>query len=417
MTIRYQFNFENSGQGLFYNGEIDQFNIIYDCGSENKRFLNKCINDYKETWHLKRKKQIDLLILSHFHKDHVNGLDKLLENAKLDTVVFPYMDPVEKLYLLNNRNFINSNNKQLLINPIDYFIQKGVRQIILIKKTELKLEIPKSESKNESDLNIENINTNDIESNIHFNNSERDIILENTIIAGNRKLRDKIIVLEGTSYIHLSNIWKFLFFNLKRDDNQLKNFKQAILKIQNDLKINFDNPYELQECLKNEELRKKIAECYKEFKGNYNSTSLCCYHGPNTIRFNIGYISMKSMQTYGSKCFKTVFGTDFFSPINTLLTGDISLKNENWEPFVEHYKKHLNDIRITLIPHHGSIHNWNNQILEVTPKCKYWITSSGFSNRYRHPNIDVLLNLIEANKDVLNCNELSKVRIEGELHF
>ncbi|PHG02092.1 hypothetical protein [Bacillus toyonensis] len=126
---------------------------------------------------------------------------------------------------------------------------------------------------------------------------------------------------------------------------------------------------------------------------------------------------MKSMQTYGSKCFNTVFGTDFFSPINTLLTGDISLKNENWEPFVEHYKKHLNDIRITLIPHHGSIHNWNNQILEVTPECKYWITSSGFSNRYRHPNIDVLLNLVEANKDVLNCNELSKVRIEGELYF
>ncbi|MGR5913917.1 MBL fold metallo-hydrolase [Bacillus pacificus] len=131
MTIRYQFNFENSGQGLFYNGKIDQFNIVYDCGSENKQFLNACINDYKKARHFNK---IDLLILSHFHKDHVNGLDKLLENTKLDTVILPYMDSVEKLYLLNNVKFINSHNKQLLINPLDYFMQKGAQQIILIKK-------------------------------------------------------------------------------------------------------------------------------------------------------------------------------------------------------------------------------------------------------------------------------------------
>jgi len=35
------FTFHNVGQGLFYSGKIENFNFIYDCGSENTTWLKK----------------------------------------------------------------------------------------------------------------------------------------------------------------------------------------------------------------------------------------------------------------------------------------------------------------------------------------------------------------------------------------
>lgn len=413
MLMKYQFNFENSGQGLFYNGKIDQFNIVYDCGSENYIQLKDCIEKYKNTWDSKRGNKLDLLILSHFHDDHINGLNYLLENTKLGTVVFPYMDPVEKLYLLNKEKLISPQNRKLLINPVDYFIQKGAEKIILIKKSESEQNDPNPDIINHPDLNINNINTNDIESDLHFNHNERDRNLENNIIANHPELQNKVFVLEGTSHIYLKNIWKFLFFNLKRDTNQLKKFKAAIDEVQCNFSVNFNNPYELQECLKDKEIIKELADCYTKFKGNYNYTSLCCYHGPNTISLNLGCITMVSKDTYGYRYFKTVFREIFDQPINTLLTGDISIQGNRWKQFKEHYKQQLDEVLVTLIPHHGSKHNWNRKIIDTNKICQYWVTSSGFSNKYNHPSIDVVKNLIEEDKDVFNCNEFSRVIIRG----
>lgn len=78
------FTYHGIGQGMFYTGKIDfgngepAFNFVYDCGtSSRQQLLKNAITAY----HANCSHSIDLLILSHFDDDHINGLDSLLKNT------------------------------------------------------------------------------------------------------------------------------------------------------------------------------------------------------------------------------------------------------------------------------------------------------------------------------------------------
>ena len=47
----------------------------------------------------KDKAKIDLLVISHLDKDHVNGVSKLMEWFDIKKIVIPYMSKIEKIIL------------------------------------------------------------------------------------------------------------------------------------------------------------------------------------------------------------------------------------------------------------------------------------------------------------------------------
>ena len=83
--------FHGVGQGLFYSCSIKDdscktFNYVYDCGSESGGdFLDEEIFRYVP-------KEINLLAISHFHADHVNGIQKLLGERYAQKIYLPYFD-------------------------------------------------------------------------------------------------------------------------------------------------------------------------------------------------------------------------------------------------------------------------------------------------------------------------------------
>ena len=73
-----KFKLCNAGQGLFYIGEIDRskgekFKFIYDCGGNN---ISGAINQ-----HITKGEVIDMLVISHFDDDHINGLPDLFNKV------------------------------------------------------------------------------------------------------------------------------------------------------------------------------------------------------------------------------------------------------------------------------------------------------------------------------------------------
>ena len=69
------------------------FRFVYDCGSSrNIKKLEKEINSA-----FKKDECIDLLFISHFDNDHVNGLKHLLNRCHVETVVLPYLENYEKI--------------------------------------------------------------------------------------------------------------------------------------------------------------------------------------------------------------------------------------------------------------------------------------------------------------------------------
>ncbi len=118
--------------------------------------------------------------------------------------------------------------------------------------------------------------------------------------------------------------------------------------------------------ISNPQKRNQLRGCYKSLnKTKFNNTSLLVLHGPLT--------------PYR------------FSPLKTdtqLLTGDISLKQHVPE-ISAHFKSSLSDVGLCLVPHHGSIRNWNKAILPYLSHDCRWVVSTGKSNR-NQPSADIL---------------------------
>lgn len=84
--------FHPVGHGAFYTEKIQcsqsgkTYNIVYDCGSRKTKEINAAIDAA-----FAQGEKIDILFLSHFHNDHINGLEYLNKRCKIGTVIVPYM--------------------------------------------------------------------------------------------------------------------------------------------------------------------------------------------------------------------------------------------------------------------------------------------------------------------------------------
>lgn len=93
--------FNAVGHGTFFNGlafdeqRESSFSWIYDCGSKRTTRIDQeimCLEGW-ESW----PEEIDLLVLSHFDDDHVNGVERLLKSRKVRVLALPYMDVGHRL--------------------------------------------------------------------------------------------------------------------------------------------------------------------------------------------------------------------------------------------------------------------------------------------------------------------------------
>jgi len=134
MNLQFKFDFHNVGQGLFHTGKIGDFNFVYDCGSMKKDNVVEAVKYYKNE-DLKIE-PIDILIISHFDKDHVNGLDKLLSGVKVEYAIIPYYSPSEMLMLAFVKRSYPESYFNFLLNPVSYLLSKGINKVILIKGSE-----------------------------------------------------------------------------------------------------------------------------------------------------------------------------------------------------------------------------------------------------------------------------------------
>lgn len=106
------YSFHPVGQGVFSSGmlELDdgsnkRFWWVYDCGTHLARH-RVCLDDEIENLGTMigaapagRRPRIDVVFISHFDKDHVNGLIKLLERFEVGRLVIPFIPLHERLLI------------------------------------------------------------------------------------------------------------------------------------------------------------------------------------------------------------------------------------------------------------------------------------------------------------------------------
>lgn len=140
--VKGKFTFHRAGHGLFYSGVItveknteEKFNFVYDCGTMPKRRkefdFDAQIDAYKESID----KKLDMLVISHFHEDHVNGLEKLLAGEVTPKVVImPYVSDSERATIIFSRKIKEEFLLEFYEDPVMWFVHRGVEKIILIRE-------------------------------------------------------------------------------------------------------------------------------------------------------------------------------------------------------------------------------------------------------------------------------------------
>ena len=114
--MRMMRTFHPVGQGGFCTKQwqLDDKNltIAYDCGSDSKDCLYKEINAFVNT-----KQPIDVLVLSHLHNDHMNGVQYLIERQCVKCILLPVISVSNEVELLLS-NFLRDS---FSVNEVDLY--------------------------------------------------------------------------------------------------------------------------------------------------------------------------------------------------------------------------------------------------------------------------------------------------------
>lgn len=133
----FTYRFYPVGQGLFSSGALytrdassPSYLWVYDCGTVSEASLiDNGIQLLQSD--IEGRRQIDLLVLSHFDHDHISGVTRLLSKFKVHTLMLPYMELPERLIIAFEEN--NGDPEDPLtafyIDPVSYLFSQGAQGI------------------------------------------------------------------------------------------------------------------------------------------------------------------------------------------------------------------------------------------------------------------------------------------------
>ena len=371
MEINGRFRFHSVGQGLFYSGILNSdstkkpFSFVYDCGTESNRdFLYREIDDFKELLprfkSSSNKRFLNLLVISHFHDDHVNGVEYLLRDVIVDTVVIPYMK--EDLVLLAR---LESKKTEVYLDEfyrdaIGWLVSHGVRRILVTGSEEYE------EFENNDQYPTEN-ETNEFE----------DLSIPQESILFRRVIDKTTLLYLSQSSIVDSSVykWRFIFRNV-----EIPRMRPYVNVVEEFMKSQLVT---ISDILKSKELTRKLKKKIKEVLPNgrqINQTSVVLIHMP---AYWSGY-PIRFVKT--SHFSQGVEGYEKYRPA-TILTGDIEEINNMQTLFIDEPHIVPYSLFILQIPHHGSktadLIKWD----EVRySKYITSVVSYGIINNYGHPS-------------------------------
>ena len=345
------------GQGAFYIEKFnDGFTVVYDCGS----YKNISIVEENIKYSILDGK-IDLIVISHYHEDHINGLEYLFKNFDIKRMLMPYLNLTEKIESFIDADIQNNSNdfyKDFCIDP-----SKALKDNFG-KSTEITFVHPE-ESSQPNEVEIQN--------------------LLKSIKSG-----DKI------TYNVTNCTWSYIPFNFQ-DTKRTEQFETFTKHLNLDTVENFKNYY------KDQINKDEFIDIYAKVRGDKNTNSLVLYSGT--------YSSIKTTTYSRRKSFS------FAQNISgCLYLGDYDAKGvRKFNDLEKKYKSYCKEISTIQIPHHGSKHNYNKKI-NFKPNI-ISVISAGINNKFKHPDNETLKNIAIQNGIVILVTEEEETKLTQSIYL
>jgi beta-lactamase superfamily II metal-dependent hydrolase len=367
--------FHPIGQGAFYSERHDNFNIVYDCGElGNEKLGEKVVKQAFEEG-----ENIDILFISHFDADHVNKIEVLKEQCNIKKVILPLLHKEEKKLLMNLHTALGHASTSSLIRDHQDFFGENTK-ITMVRS------IPEEGMKFNEDYIVKN--------------NEKKISTHSL-----DKLPDKI---DSKTILKQPNSrWIFIPYNFEYEERSEK-LKQLLKQHKLDLhSLKNDVNYAIQN-------RSIIKSIYKKLSGGININSMVVYSGPNSKK---GSIRNTFHNPINSRCLYKIF-LNFsyyrkrvacvYKRVACIYTGDADL---NVAKIKDIYKKHWNAVGTIQVPHHGSVGNFDKNIIKDN---LYYCPISVGANTYGHPSSRVLADITSLRSfPVLVTNDLCSTFVQS----
>ncbi len=380
------------GHGFFHTAQVSvgggTFRYVYDCGGKGiahriDEFLGEDDGN----------KVIDALFLSHFHADHVGGLDRLLARAEVDTVIIPYLSFEERLLLvLDSIDGPNSSTTlwDFLGDPAGWLRNRGAQRVIQIRGYR-----PDDPADNRPPPEFPPLPNLRERSNDLTNASG--VTLKMGLVpdlsafeAGDPDEESEAVsahvqVVEHTQGLRLSSgcaIWYFLTFVEHPSEKKLKTFYRNIRQL-----LSASDRKKLHKgrekatwtrLIGDSSFRKRLKEAYAGVFTDFNRTSLCLYSGRGPQKSHV----------YWRR--RWLIHEDASSPRHAWLgTGDAVLKDVSVrEAFFQHFGGFLPSVHTLTLPHHGSAENYHPDLVRKAQPLVVVVATR--SNSKKHPGRAVL---------------------------
>ena len=388
----FEYRFFPVGQGLFSSGSIQRengepFRWVYDCGtSEDPRIVNRQIAALRARWSpSRRKSKLDMLVISHFDKDHISGLRTLMTHFSVGMIVLPYIPPWDRLVIaLCEDAEAGTDLFAFIMNPAGFIstLPGGEDvQIILVAAGDGPARPPAEPDETSPKtwdgplkIRIDGARDRDDQS------SEGDRDLENP----------RVTILEAGGSLTIPGLWEFVPYN---DPGKLNlatpSFRAAAAPLAESLR-SANNPAAAEFAL--ERLKAVYEATFGSESKDKNQISLLLYSGP------IGGVSLHSSEQTNFRGRFTEWPTGALGRAGSndrfglMLTGDAYLKTKSsLQAMISFFSSHsrLSRGACFQVMHHGSRWNWQVGLArKINPIAS--IFSSNPNAHYYHPHSEVL---------------------------
>lgn len=404
------------GQGLFHSSEIvwkkpsdkkiQTFRLVYDCGSQQaySTFLQEQVKDYKKS--VPKTGKIDLLVISHFHKDHISGIKKLLERRSIDigTFVIPHITPLQKILALTSVAESEDADEtgfeaNFILDPISTLraLNNRIDTILVVHPGEGALIPPDADKGSpEGDEGTPEETASGLEGGMQIITQEGTKSIEeltNYEALNNITARCSFLLNLGQKIL-----WHFATYlepeEAGKSDDFLKNLYNELGKEVQNLDSSILDQVTFDEHLKTGNNAKKLLPYFKELKAAYKNTnedlnpsSLMLYSGPKSSFTTSRYGKNNTCKCDCPLC--PLLGLDTRSGVSWLGTGDADLStSRKCNDLKNHFSHHVDKILTATVPHHGSKKNSCDDTIGTIPATN-WIISA-HPESYGHPDIDVI---------------------------
>lgn len=361
--------FQPVGQGLFCTEKFDtagesKYNVVYDCGSDS---LSHDELEAVVFASFAQGEVVDAVYISHFDRDHVNGLPILLKRCSVKKVFLPVVtSPAE----------------------VAYWRFKCLVQLESDKKKGFHLAVV------DRLLALDSANVTDV---FKYLGAEEPPAVEHV---------DAVSQVEQNPLVSAQHILKFdrwvlAPFNFRREERDAI-FREVFAEVLSPLNVDVDSfindtagvVRDLNQELADEFLS-SINKGIRAKLGSTNGSSMTLYSGEEPMVDGAGAFA------------RCLCDNTKYKP-GCLYLGDYEAKKRlSYSALKKHYEALgvWESIGCVQLPHHGSRYDWNRG-LEVDDRC--YAVSFGLGNRNHHPGKEVILRLLQHNRTVMFSNEANR---------